>query len=94
MDFYWREFQKHDSWDPRNYDGVMFCAWRSKARRRYTDWLSCIRNEKKGTEKVQPLVSQSWKEYWKSPKLLESSKQNKKNHRGGVEARGTRVLRL
>ncbi|VFQ87022.1 unnamed protein product [Cuscuta campestris] len=64
---------------------VMFRAWQSKARRRYTDWLSSIRNEKKGTEKVQPLVPQSWKEYWKSPKFLASSKQNKKNRRGGDE---------
>ncbi|VFQ76380.1 unnamed protein product [Cuscuta campestris] len=82
---YWREFQKHATWDPRIDDSVMFCAWQSKARRRYTDWLSSIRNEKKGTEKVQPLVPQSWKEYWKSPKFLASSKQNKKNRRGGDE---------
>ncbi|VFR03218.1 unnamed protein product [Cuscuta campestris] len=64
----------------------MFRAWRSKARMRYTDWLSSIRNEKKGTEKVQPLIPQSWKEYWKSPKFLASSKQNKKNQRGGDES--------
>ncbi|VFR01949.1 unnamed protein product [Cuscuta campestris] len=85
VDFYWREFKKHATWDPRIDDSVMFRAWQSKARRRYTDWLSSIRNEKKGTEKVQPLVPQSWKEYWKSPKFLASSKQNKKNRRGGDE---------
>ncbi|VFQ73096.1 unnamed protein product [Cuscuta campestris] len=83
VDFYWREFQKHATWDPRIDDSVMFRVWRSKARRRYTDWLSSIRNEKKGTEKVQPLVPQSWKE--KSPKFLASTKQNKKNRCGGDE---------
>lgn len=85
VDFYWREFKKHATLDPRIDDSVMFRAWQLKARRRYIDWLSSIRNEKKGTEKVQPLVPQSWKEYWKSPKFLASSKQNKKNRRGGDE---------
>ncbi|XP_059315704.1 uncharacterized protein LOC132066403 [Lycium ferocissimum] len=89
-DFYFGEFKKVYYWDSSIHETAIKKQWKSKAAKRYRDFISKIKKKGIKPDYVPDNVWESWMRLWADPKCVEKSEINAKNHCGGGEvAAGT-----
>ncbi|KAK1362156.1 hypothetical protein POM88_046630 [Heracleum sosnowskyi] len=87
--FYFEEFKKYFVWRSELSEEVVYDAWLSSARLRYSEICCCARKaweeRSKRSNKIGSDVWVSWIEYWKTPSFKTKSEIQKANRRSGVD---------
>ncbi|VFQ85730.1 unnamed protein product [Cuscuta campestris] len=82
-DFYWREFQKHCSWDRRIPCDMVRNAFMRRAGRLYSRFTYNQRNARVVHKKPPAELIGRWDKFWNSKEFKQESEVKKKNRRKG-----------